>query len=129
MRAIVTVILIAVLVTGLLPAQQPQADSPIKQEIAALPSTSLVEVSVRGGGILRGHIGTRTESDFSLKREKGAGTQTIAYDQVLSVSQVKGRHSHKKWIIIGVVAGVIVVVAIIAAKIASNPLGGSRIGF
>jgi hypothetical protein len=129
MRTIVDIILIPLLVAGLLPAQQPQADLPIKQEIAALPSSSLVEVSVRGGDILRGHIATRTESDFSLKREKGAGTQTIAYDQVLSVSQVKARHSHKKWIIIGVTAGAILVIAIIAAKIASNPLGGSRIGF
>jgi hypothetical protein len=129
MRINISIILITALVTGLLPAQQAQADSPIKQEIAALPSSSLVEVSVRGGGILRGHIARRTETDFSLRPEKGSGTQTIAYDQVLSVSQVKVGHSHKKWIIIGVVAGAIVVVAIIAAKIASNPLGGSRIGF
>jgi hypothetical protein len=109
MRTILTIIFIALLVTGLLPAQQPQADSPIKQEIAALPSSSFVEVSVIGGGILRGHIATRTESDFSLRREKGAGTQTIAYDQVLSVSQVKAGPWHKKWIIIGVVAGATVV--------------------
>jgi hypothetical protein len=34
-------------------------------------------------------------------REKG-NTQNIAYDQVLSVWQVK--HSNKKWIIIGVVS-------------------------
>lgn len=74
---------------------------------------------------MRGHIVSRTDSDFSLQREKGTGAQSIAYDQVLSVSQVKAGHSHKKrWIIIGVVAGAVVVVAVIAAKIASNPLGG-----
>ncbi|MGI9073133.1 MAG: hypothetical protein ACR2JB_17905 [Bryobacteraceae bacterium] len=43
------------------------------------------------------------------------------------MSQVKRGHSHKKRIIIGIVVGAVVVVGIIAAKIASNPLGGSRI--
>jgi hypothetical protein len=127
MRALLSIILMAVLTTEQLPAQQPAANSSIQQEIGALPPTSLVQVNLKGGDSVRGRIVSRTDSDFSLQREKGAGTQTVAYDQVLSVSQVKPGHSHKKWIIIGIVAGVVIVVAIIAAKIASNPLGGSHI--
>src|SRR5438552_11164565 len=102
MRAIASVILSLILITDLLPAQQPAADSPIRQEIAALPSTALVQVRLKDGHRLRGHIVSRTDSDFSLQREKGAGTQSIAYDQVLSVSQAKATHSKTKWIIIGV---------------------------
>jgi hypothetical protein len=124
MRVILSIILTAVLTTDLA-AQQPAANSSVQQQISAFPSTSLVQVNLKEGDSVRGRIVSRTDSDFSLQREKGAGAQTIAYDQVLSVSQVKARHSHKKrWIIISVVAGVVVVVAIIAAKIASNPLGG-----
>jgi hypothetical protein len=125
---ILSIILTALLVTELA-AQQPGANSSIQQEISAFPPTSLVQVNLKGGNSVRGRIVSRTDSDFSLQREKGAGTQTVAYDHVLSVSQVKHGHSHKKWIIIGIVAGVVVVVGIIAAKIASNPLGGSRIRF
>ena len=49
MRIPLTVILIALLVTDLLPAQQPAADSRIKEEIAAMPSAALVEVRIVGG--------------------------------------------------------------------------------
>jgi hypothetical protein len=120
MRAMLSIILPAVLITQLA-AQQPAADSSLKQEIASLPSTSLVQVNLKDGHRLRGHIVTRTDSDFSLKREKRAGTQTIAYDQVLSVSHVKDGHSHKtRWIIIGVVAGVFVVAIVFVYKL-SHP--------
>ncbi|MGI8961977.1 MAG: hypothetical protein ACR2IV_19900 [Bryobacteraceae bacterium] len=120
MRLIVSVILMALLITDLLPAQQPATEPSTKQEIAALPSSSLVEVSVRGGGILRGHIVNRTDTNFSLRREKGAGTQTIAYDQVLSASQVRGGHSHKKviiWVVVAVAVTVVVVGIVFAVKL------------
>ena len=113
MKILLSTILIALLTRDQIAAQQPAADNAVKQEIAALPSNSLVEVRVQGGSTLRGHIVSRGESDFALKREKGAGTQTIAYNQVLSVSQVKSGHSHKKWIILGVVVGAVVVVVVV----------------
>ena len=67
---------------------------------------------------LHGRILNRTDTDFSLEPQKGMDTQTIAYDQVLSVSQIKGGHSHKtRWIIIGVVAGVAVVAIVFAYEL------------
>jgi hypothetical protein len=129
MRVILSIILSAVLTTELA-AQQPVANSSVQQQISAFPSTSLVQVNLKEGDSLRGRIVSRTDSGFSLQPEKGAGAQTVAYDQVLSVSQVKAGHSHKKkWIIIGVVAGVVVVVGVIAARVASNPLGGFHARF
>jgi Mid2 like cell wall stress sensor len=115
MRTLSILILTAILVADQVRAQQPAADSSIRQEIAGMPTTSLVQVNLNDGHRLRGRIVSRTDSDFSLQREKGAGAQTIAYDQVLSVSQVKGGHSHKtRWIIVGVVVGLGVAVAVIA---------------
>lgn len=126
MRALLSTVLIALLITDQLPAQQPEANASVKQEIAALPSTSLIEIRMQGGDRLRGHIVSCGESDFALEREKGAGTQTIAYDQVLSVSQVNSGHSHKKWIIIGVVIAAVAVVAIVIGVKASHPLSGTH---
>lgn len=117
MRTAMTLILTAVLMTNLA-AQQPAGDSSVQQQISAIPSTSLVEVNLKEGDSLRGRIVSRTDSGFSLQREKGKRTQTIAYDQVLSVSQVKGGQSHKaRWIIIGVVAGVAVVAIVVAYQL------------
>ena len=121
MRVTVSIVLMALLVGDLLPAQQPVAESRTKQEISGMPSTSLVEVRIVGGEKLRGHIVSRTESDFTLELNNGRGTQNIAYDRVLSISQVNGGHSHKKWIIIGVVVGalvitVVVIVAVVKTK-------------
>jgi hypothetical protein len=114
MRVLLSIVLTVVLTTEIA-AQQPAVNSSVQQEISAVPSTSLVEVDLKDGHRLRGHIVSRTDSDFSLQREKGGGTQTIAYEQVLSVSQLKAGHSHKKkWIIIGVVTGVGVAALVVA---------------
>ena len=120
MRVLLSIILITVLIADQLPAQEGQADR-IKQEVSGWPASALVEVSMTGGGIVRGHIVSRTDTDFSLRREKSGGIQNIAYAQVLSVSQIKSGHSHKKWIILGVVVGamavaVIVIVVIVKTK-------------
>ena len=119
-------IILAVLLSIVLGIQQVSAQTTqdsVKQEVAAIPSKALVEVSMRSGGILRGHIVSRADTDFTVRQEKGGSTQTIAYDQVLSVSQIKSGHSHK-WIIIGVVLGAVVVAGIIAAVIAARgPFG------
>jgi hypothetical protein len=118
MRTVITLILAAVLATDQLWAQQPASESSARQQIANLPSTALVEVDLKDGHRLLGHIVSRTDLDFSLQREKAKRTQTIAYDQVLSVSQVKRGHSHKtRWIIIGVVAGVVVIAIVFAYKL------------
>jgi hypothetical protein len=118
MRTVITLILIAVLPTVQLRAQQPAGESSATQEIASFPSTALVEVDLKDGHRLRGHILSRTDLDFSLQREKSKRTQTIAYDRVLAVSQVRGGHSHKtRWIVIGVVAGVVVVAIVFAYKL------------
>jgi hypothetical protein len=115
MRTVSVLILTAILVGDQVRAQQPATHSSIRQEIASMAATSLVQVNLKDGHRLRGRIVSRTDSDFSLQREKGAGAQTIAYDQVLSVSQVKGGHSHKtKWIMLGVVVGLGVAVAVVA---------------
>jgi hypothetical protein len=117
MRTVITLILLAVLATDQLIAQQPAADSSIRQEIARLPSTSLVEVDLKNGRRLRGHIVRRTDADFSLERDKGNRRQSIAYDQVASVAQVRHGHSHKKWIILGVAVGAVVVVVVIIVAV------------
>jgi hypothetical protein len=117
MRTIITLILIMVLPMVELSAQQPAGESSARQEIASLPSSALVQVDLKDGHRFLGHIVSRTDLDFSLQRQKGERTQTIAYDQVLSVSQVKHGHSHKtRWIVIGVVAGVVVVAIVFAYK-------------
>jgi hypothetical protein len=114
MRVLLSIVLTVVLTTELA-AQQPAVNSSVQQEISAIPSNSLVQVNLKGGDSVRGRIVSRTDWDFSLQREKGGGTETIACDQVLSVSQVKAGHSHKKkWIIIGVVTGVGVAVVVVA---------------
>ena len=111
MRIILAVLLSTMLAIPQVSAQTTQ-DS-VKQEVAAIPSKALVDISMRAGGILRGHIVSRADADFTLRQEKGGTTQTIAYDQVLSISQVKTGHSHKKWIIIGVViVGAVVIVGL-----------------
>ncbi len=51
-----------------------------------------------------------------------AAPQTISYDQVTAVEQIEG-HSNKKWIIVGVVAAVVLVVGIIAIHVKNHPLG------
>lgn len=115
---VVAIILLGVLLRDQLPAQKVE-NSPIKQQVAALPPASLVEVVMNDGDKLRGHIATVGGTEFALAREKRGGTQSIAYDQVRSVSQVK--HSNKKWIIIGVVVAAIAVVGIIIGVAASKP--------
>jgi hypothetical protein len=112
-------IVLAVVLTIELAAQQQAVNSSVQQEISAVPSNSLVQVNLKGDGTVRGRIVSRTDSDFSLQREKG-GTQTIAYDQVLSVSQVKAGHSHKKWIILGVAVGAVVIVVIIIVAVVKS---------
>jgi Mid2 like cell wall stress sensor len=117
MRVVLSAIL-AVVLTIQTAAQQPAVNSSVQQEISTVPANSLVQVNLKDGQRLRGHIVSRTDSDFSLQREKGGGKQSIAYDQVLSVSQVKAGHSHKKkWIIIGVVTGVGVAAVVVALVI------------
>ncbi len=96
MRLIITLSLVVLLTGERLPAQQ-ATDSAIKQQISEIPSTTPIEVRMLSGERVRGHIVNRGESEFSLERDKGAGMQTVAYSQVASVSQVKVRHSHKKW--------------------------------
>jgi hypothetical protein len=117
MRVILAMVVSAVLVKEQVTAQQTPTDSSVKQEVAALPSSSLVEVRIQGGNRLRGHIVNRGDADFTLEREKRAGTQTIAYDRVLSISQVNDKHSHKKWIIIGVVVAAVVVAVVVVVAI------------
>jgi hypothetical protein len=113
MRVALSVFL-ALVLTIEIAAQEPTVNSSVQQQISAVPSNSLVQVNLKAGNSVRGRIVSRTDADFSLQREKGAGTQTIAYDQVLAVSQVKAGHSHKKWIILGVVAGLGVAVVVVA---------------
>jgi hypothetical protein len=114
----VSILLIMAVLAADLAAQQPALNSSMQQQVSTFPSTSLVQVNLKEGDSVRGRIVRRTDSDFSLERENGKQTQTIAYDQVLSVSQVKGGHSHKKrWIIIGVVAGAAVVAIVFAYQL------------
>lgn len=123
MRTIASVVLSALLIAQSITAQQPSTDAPMKQTIAALPSHAHVEVQLVDGTNLRGRIANRGTDDFTLQRDNGAGNQTISYQQVRSVSQLKANHSKKKWIIIGVVAAGLVVVAVIAVHIAHHALG------
>jgi hypothetical protein len=118
---VIAIVLVAVLLRNQLLAQQAALNPRIKQQIAALSPASLVEVRMKDGDKLRGRIASHEDLDFSLAAEKGGGAQNIAYDQVLSVSQVK--HSNKKWIIIGVAATAILVVGLIALHIKNHPLG------
>jgi hypothetical protein len=118
MRKVIALILVTVLATIQVSAQQPAGEFSAKQQIASLPSSALVQVDLKDGHRLLGHIVSRTDLDFSLQRQKGKRRQTIAYDQVLSVSQLKHGHSHKtRWIIVGVVAGVAVVAIVFAYKV------------
>lgn len=114
MRVILAVLLTAVLAIEQVAAQQTAQGSGVKQQIAATSKKALVEVSTRAGSIVRGHIVSRADADFTLRQEKGGTTQTIGYDQVLSVSRIKAGHSYKTWIIVGVVViGVVVIVALV----------------
>lgn len=109
MRAFISVVLVSLLLKTQLLAQQSPAD--LRNRIANFPPESLVEVRTKSGEKLRGHIVGRTDSDFSLRQGRGAATKTIAYEQVLAVSRV-GVHTRRKWIIIGVVAGIVLWAAI-----------------
>ncbi len=71
-----------IVVTGLvmaqsIPAQQPAVDSGTKQNMAALPPKAHVEVQLANGSSVRGRIVSRADNDFALKRDSGAGMQTI----------------------------------------------------
>ena len=116
MRMVMAAVLCAVLTMEQVSAQQPAPDSGVKQQIAALSSRALVDVSMRAGGTLRGHIVSRSDADFVLKQEKG-DRQTISYDQVLSVSQVRSGVRHTL-LITAVVVGVAVVVVAIVLTVA-----------
>ncbi len=120
MRKLAVTTLAGLLMTQSVPAHQSAVDSRTKQNIAALPPKAHVEVQLGDGSSVRGRIVSRTDNDFVIKRDSGAGTQTIRYDQVRSVSQVKGNHSRTKWIIIGAVAGAAVVVAIVGILVARS---------
>jgi len=120
MRNIAVIVLGGVLMTQSMPAQQPATDSGMKQNIAALPPRAHVVLQLAEGSSVRGRIVSRADNDFAVKRDSGAGTQTISYDQVRSVSHVQSNRSKAKWIIIGAVAGAAVVVAIVAILVARS---------
>ncbi len=127
LRKLATCILAGVLFVQSVASQQPVANDGIQQRIAALPANAHVALQLTDGKTLRGHIGTRNQQDFALKPDNGGAPETIAYAQVSAVEQIKGR-SKTKWIIIGVVGGVILVVGLIALHIKNHPLG-SGVGF
>jgi hypothetical protein len=117
--------IVAVLLTAQsVQAQAGEAGDAMHQRIAALPANAHVTLQLTDGNAVRGRIASRAEQDFVLKPDSGGAPRTIAYAQVTTVEQVKERHSKTKWIVIGVVAGVLVVVAVIAVKAAHRPLTG-----
>lgn len=120
MRKLAVTALVGLLIAQTIPAQQPAVDNGTKQNIAALPPKAHIEVQLADGSTVRGRIVSRADNDFAIKRDSGAGRQTIRYDQARSVSQVKGNHSRAKWIIIGAVAGAAAVVAIVGILVARS---------
>jgi hypothetical protein len=127
MHSAMAVILAALLIVQSLHAQQPAANDAMRQDIAALPPKAHVALHLSDGNTLRGRISRRTDQNFVLKLDNG-GAQTISYEQIRDVEQLKGQHSNKKWIIVGIVAAVVVVVGIIAIHAKNHPLGnGIRI--
>lgn len=127
MRITMIVLLAGLLVVQPVGAQQPVMDNAMKQNIVALPAKAHVALHLTNGSTVRGRIDSRADQNFVLKPDNGGAPQTISYAQVRDVEQIKGEHSRKKWIIIGVVAGVVVVVAVIAVHIKNHPLGSLRI--
>lgn len=112
-KSVVSLMLAALLIVQSVIAQQPETASNMKQTISRLSPRAHVELQLADGSTVRGRITSRGDHDFTIKRD-GDGTQNIAYDQVRSVSQLKGGHSSVKWALIGVGAGIAVAVIIVA---------------
>ena len=99
------------------PAQTSTPDSSIKQTIVALPLNSKVVVHLKNGTAAQGKVVNRTDAAFLLANRNGGQSQEIAYDQVVSVSQVRTSHAKRNWIIVGaVVAGLAVTAIVVVAK-------------
>lgn len=128
MLSTMIVTLAALLIVQSVDARQVAADSTIKQSITALPPEAHVALHLNDGHALRGRIGSRADQDFVLKPDNGGAPQTVSYEQVTAVEQIEG-HSNKKWIIVGVVAGVVVALAIIAIHIKNHHGLGSGPAF
>jgi hypothetical protein len=118
MRTLLIPALVGSLIVQSLPAQQPAGDGGIQQRIAGLPAKAHVTIHLVAGNTVRGRIDSTGNNNFVLHSDDGGGRQTIAYTEVSSVDQIKG-HTTRKWVIIGVVAGV-AVLGIIAAVIVHN---------
>lgn len=122
LRKLASCILAGALTLQSLHAQQSPANREIQQRISALPVNAHVALQLTDGNTLRGHIASRADHDFVLKPDNGGAPQTIAYEQVSAVEQVK-KHSTKKWIVIGVVAGAVVIGVIAIVLAVHHPIG------
>lgn len=120
MRSALIVILASLLIARSVDAQQPGGDNAVKQSIAAMRTGSHIELQLLDGKTERGRIVSRAENDFALKPDAGGGEQTIAYDNVRSVSRLKDGHSKAKWIVIGAVAGAAVAVGAVALAVKNH---------
>jgi hypothetical protein len=114
-RKVLRLVLTGLLIVQSITAQNPTTESAMKERIAALPPNARVVVELKDGTSAHGQLQSRTDEAFAIKEQKGGQTRSIAYDQVRSVSQMKGGVSKKTWIILGVaVVGVLVIIALVA---------------
>jgi hypothetical protein len=120
MRTILIVFLASLLIVRSADAQEPTGNSAVKQSIASMPAGSHVELQLLDGKKERGRIVSRSGNGFALKPDAGAGEQSIAYDNVRSVSRLKHGHSKAKWVVIGVVAGAVVAAAAAALAVKNH---------
>jgi hypothetical protein len=118
-RFLIALVLVFVLIQTQVFAQKSPID--LREKIAQIPLNSRVEVTTTNGDKLRGQIVGRTGSDFSFRKKDADATQSIAYDQVISVRRV-GSHTTRNWVI-GAAVVTVVVLGIIVARIAAHPLG------
>ena len=72
-RSFISIVLVLLTLKTQLIARKSPTD--LRNRIASLPPGSLVEVKTKSGEKLLGHIVTRTDSDFSLRQDNGAGSQ------------------------------------------------------
>jgi hypothetical protein len=104
-------------------AQQPAESYSIQEKVAKLTPETHVAVHLSDGNTLRGRIASHNDNGFVLRLDNGAAEQRISYEQVRNLEAQAPHSNKKKWIILGVAAGALTVVAVVAIHIKNHPLG------
>ena len=107
----------------IVPAQAQEPQEPVPQQVSKLTKGDFVEVTLRNGGKLRGHLISAGETSFALKESKrtvlskNPAPANVSYDDVQSVRKRMSPLAKKLLTSVVVGGALVVVIAITASKV------------